>query len=299
VLTHPSNLGKGQALKTGMNYYLQHRSQNYVGVVTADADGQHLIDDIINVSNALLQEPESLHLGVRECSGKKVPLRSAFGNELTKKIYNGMMHADLRDTQTGLRGVPNQLISLLLKSSSSGYEFEFEMLFIAPQYKIDINQISINTVYHDQNVKSHFRPMLDSMKIYSVFFRFCAISLLSFVLDYALFVILFYFLNGLFFSVFTARILSAGFNFSMNKSKVFHYRQGSSKPFLKYAALACGLGLSSFILLKIMVMFSFNPYIAKPVVDFFLFIISFMVQRLFVFKPKNYFLDTNASQDLS
>ena len=46
LLHHAVNLGKGAALKTGMNYALV-RFPGCAGVVTADADGQHHPDDIV------------------------------------------------------------------------------------------------------------------------------------------------------------------------------------------------------------------------------------------------------------
>ena len=45
VLHHAVNLGKGQALKTGFNHALLHWPDS-IGVVTLDADGQHLPEDV-------------------------------------------------------------------------------------------------------------------------------------------------------------------------------------------------------------------------------------------------------------
>src|SRR5688572_5137551 len=45
VLQHKVNLGKGAALKTAFHYILKHKKK-ILGVVTADADGQHLTKDI-------------------------------------------------------------------------------------------------------------------------------------------------------------------------------------------------------------------------------------------------------------
>ena len=44
IITHKENKGKGQALKTGMAHIAQHFPGS--AVVTADADGQHLPEDI-------------------------------------------------------------------------------------------------------------------------------------------------------------------------------------------------------------------------------------------------------------
>ena len=50
VLEHGENLGKGRALKTGLAWMAE---QGYEGVVTADADGQHSLEDILRVARAL------------------------------------------------------------------------------------------------------------------------------------------------------------------------------------------------------------------------------------------------------
>jgi len=52
VLRHAVNLGKGAALKTGLNHLLTHHPE-IAGVVTADADGQHHPEDIAGVAAAL------------------------------------------------------------------------------------------------------------------------------------------------------------------------------------------------------------------------------------------------------
>ncbi|NLI92530.1 MAG: hypothetical protein GX434_10100 [Peptococcaceae bacterium] len=52
-------MGKGAALKTG----IQYAAQNYpecCGYVTADADGQHAPEDILKVADSLEQNPGHL-----------------------------------------------------------------------------------------------------------------------------------------------------------------------------------------------------------------------------------------------
>ena len=52
VLRHAVNLGKGRALKTGFNFVLDSLP-HLQGVVTADADGQHRVEDVVRVADAL------------------------------------------------------------------------------------------------------------------------------------------------------------------------------------------------------------------------------------------------------
>jgi len=101
VLRHVVNLGKGAALKTGLNHAACLYPES-VGVVTADADGQHSAADILRVAAELTANPRDLVLGVRTF-GRSVPLRSRLGNALNSRHHAGDHRQKLSDTQTGLR----------------------------------------------------------------------------------------------------------------------------------------------------------------------------------------------------
>jgi glycosyltransferase involved in cell wall biosynthesis len=81
LVRHAVNLGKGAALKAGINYAMCV-FPDLQGVVTADADCQHHPDDIEQVADALAAEPDRVILGTRTCSAG-VPLRSRVGNVVT------------------------------------------------------------------------------------------------------------------------------------------------------------------------------------------------------------------------
>src|SRR5206468_2047006 len=100
LVSHAVNLGKGAALKTGIQHALSAFPQ-LRGVVTADADGQHHPEDIERVAARLVEQPEALVLGARSFDGS-VPLRSRFGNLLTRRLMQLVVGARLQDTQTGL-----------------------------------------------------------------------------------------------------------------------------------------------------------------------------------------------------
>ena len=112
ILRHAVNLGKGAALKTGINHALCVFPE-LIGIVTADADGQHHPEDIVRVADGLRQHPGALVLGCRTFDAA-VPLRSRFGNILTRKLIATLIGAKLQDTQTGLRGIPASLAARLL-----------------------------------------------------------------------------------------------------------------------------------------------------------------------------------------
>lgn len=287
VLEHATNLGKGQALKTAFNHFLVHYPEAAAGVVTADADGQHLPEDILKVAQSLEQAPASLWLGVREF-GADVPLRSRFGNNLTRKVFQWIIGVALKDTQTGLRGIPRKFLKEMLRVHSSGYEFELDMLIQAAQQHIPIQEMSIKTVYLDGNKSSHFNPIVDSLKIYFVFFRYSALSLASAAIDFLLFSLFHYITSSIFWSTAAARILSGTFNFALSRKLVFRASGAVSAQVIKYLLLAVFAMLMSYVLVKSMVSFlGMNVYLSKILADGMIFLTNFAIQRLFIFNSAN------------
>jgi glycosyltransferase involved in cell wall biosynthesis len=167
-LRHSINRGKGYALKTG--YQHLHELSSTSPVITVDADGQHLPEDVKKIYEHARQHPHHYILGVRGFN-KNVPWRSQFGNNLTKKLCQRLHGLTLDDTQTGLRSTPAWLQRNALNIRANHYEFELECLLMAHQNNVGLIQIPINTVYIENNQSSHFNPLLDSIRIYYVLFR--------------------------------------------------------------------------------------------------------------------------------
>lgn len=169
LLTHETNQGKGKALKTGLDYFVKHFPDK-TGVVTADADGQHVAEDILRVGNTLT-EKNTFVLGVRKFSAS-IPFRSRFGNEWTRKVFRLFSGVSVEDTQTGLRGLVKNSIPDILSLPANGYEFEMQMLMHAALHQWPIKQVPIKTVYINQNRSSHFSPFRDTVKIHAVILKY-------------------------------------------------------------------------------------------------------------------------------
>jgi glycosyltransferase involved in cell wall biosynthesis len=282
VLHHKVNKGKGQALKTAFSYVLNELPQA-IGVVTLDADGQHLPGDVKMLSETLRSNPESLCLGVREFQGQ-IPLRSRFGNVVTKHVFSFFTGTVITDTQTGLRGIPRQCLQRLLDIQAKGYDFELEMLVRFCKQKIPFHQVKIKTIYEEYNPSSHFRPLIDSLKIYFVFLRFTSASLLASSIDMLVFSISMYFSNYVFLSIIIGRLVSGTLNFFMVKMSVFRSRGNICTEAIKYVLLAIVLMLASYGLITSLILgFQINPYLSKILGETLLFLISFTVQRIFIF----------------
>jgi glycosyltransferase involved in cell wall biosynthesis len=175
VLRHPTNRGKGVALKTG----LRHVAEAHPGldVVCADADGQHSVVDILRVAEQVRTTGRTV-LGVRGFDGR-VPLRSRFGNSVTRLLFRAATGYPVRDTQTGLRAYPHTLLDWLLTVPGERFEYEMNVLLHAARAGHRIDQTVIATTYLDGNASSHFGSVRDSARIYRPLLRFAASSLLA------------------------------------------------------------------------------------------------------------------------
>lgn len=298
LLTHKTNLGKGRALKTGFNYIRSHMDTD--GVVCADSDGQHLPSDIKRIAEAVLEHPGRIVMGGRRFTGN-VPLRSRFGNTMTRKMYAFSTGVKLYDTQTGLRGYPSAMLDWLCNLNGERFEYEMNMLLEAPGAGYAFHEIPIDTVYLDENKSSHFHPIKDSVRVYKPIITFIASSLSSFAVDFVLLLVLQLLSGHLLFAVIGARIGSSIVNYSLNRKFVF--RKGSrktsaaasttasasssssvTKSLPKYYALVIVVLLLNYAVLHFLNINLGVPLLAaKLATEAVLFLFSYWSQRKFVY----------------
>ena len=307
VLRHEVNRGKGQALRTGIAYIRDHTA--FDGVVTADADGQHIVSDTLKLADALPADGRELLLGSRDFSrgNKTIPARSSFGNRVTSSVFAVLYGHWLPDTQTGLRAVNRACFDDLLAVTGDRFEYEMNMLIFCATHKYKFTIIPIETIYLEENKSSHFHPLRDSWRIYKLllgsFFRYSASSILSFLIDYAVLSVLMFWvfkdkpditLLGIPFSfkalVATpiARLCSAPVNFLLNKHFVFR-AGGGSGAVKRYIILAvASLVITTFVFgfLDHYVHTNVLHILLKIVIDTAMYVINYRIQRGWVFKEK-------------
>ena len=286
VLRHAVNLGKGRALKTGLNYFYLH-FPNAVGLVTADADGQHRPEDILRTAQALKENPGKLIMGARKL-GKEIPFRSLFGNTLTRVVFSLVIGRKISDTQSGLRGLPRSAVPELLKVTGERYEYEINMLIHTKIKSVDIVEVPIDTIYIEDNKSSHFNPIFDSMKIYFQLLRFAFSSLLASFFDFIVFTIFFNLTANIMLSLLMGRfVVGSLLNYVINRRLVFHSKTGVVSSLLKYYMALVVMSLMSWLLIKAVVLqMGIKVVLAKILVESLLFVLSFSIQREFVFVNK-------------
>jgi glycosyltransferase involved in cell wall biosynthesis len=282
VLKNAVNLGKGAALKHGMNHVLVSHP-DCIGVVTADADGQHAVSDILKVAAELRARPAEAVFGSRDFK-RDVPLRSKIGNVVSRYIYRFLIGLNLSDTQTGLRGTPRRLMELSLAIRSNRYEFETEQIIAAKTARIQLREVPIQTVYIDDNSGSHFNPLLDSFRIYFVLLRYALSSIATALTDFVVFFILT--ANGM--AVLGANMFARAFalwlQFMLLKKYVFKSGAGLS-IFVAYVAYVFFSGYISAVMQgEFTEDVIASPLLAKVVVESVIWIFNFMFLRDIIFR---------------
>lgn len=282
LVRHAVNLGKGAALKTGINYAMC-AFPGLQGVVTADADGQHHPDDIEQVADSLAAGPDRIVLGTRTFSAD-VPLRSRVGNIVTRTVMRALVGQNVSDTQTGLRGIPARLLPRLLRLEANGYDFELDMLIAVRQQAIPIAEVPIRTIYEPGNRTSHFNPLIDSMKIYFVLLRFSSVSLMTAALDTLVFYLAYRRLGNVAASQALGRLVAVAFNYSMVRRAVFFSNLRHASVLPEYLLLVCLSGITSYAGIQFLnSRFHIQLLLAKLLVETLLFFANFAIQRDFIF----------------
>mgnify|MGYP003292270637 CR=1 FL=1 len=316
VLTHEVNCGKGAALKTAYKYYWEKRKG--IGCICADGDGQHLASDALGIAetmrNNYRMDLETVVLGVRDFNGPDVPPRSRTGNKITSGVFKTLIGMKVSDTQTGFRGIPTKYIPYMVCIKGERYEYETNMLMYMKRWGIPYEEIGITTVYLDDNKRSHFNPVKDSVRIYGlifkfiltgVFFKYIANSMGCFVLDFIIYLLS----QKLFLSLYIETAIAVALayfcgrggssivNFLINR-KIFEGDK-NKRTAVRYFALVIallilGTFLASIITEGIASLFMIEESmtqllssIVKVIVDAGLFVISYNVQKNYVFRKES------------
>lgn len=298
IISYTPNGGKGVALKRGMAY-VQDECPEQRYVVTADSDGQHTVKDVLRMAEAMDEDSTGLLLGSRDFSQPDVPFKSRNGNRITSTVFKLLYGQWVSDTQTGLRGFARELLPMMIAVKGDRYEYEMNVLIECAHQRVAMRALPIQTVYENNNEGSHFRAVRDSARIYGVilagFIRFIGVSLMSFVVDYLLYLLINNVLRvavpvlavvtriGI--ATVAARLLSGVFNFTMNRQFVFKDDGAVKKSFPRYLVVFfMNMALSALLTSGLHMWLGVSENIIKIPVDILLFFVSYTVQQRWVFR---------------
>lgn len=189
VLGYEKNHGKGYAIKHGLSY-IRAANRGWTCIVTADADGQHAVQDILKTGEKV-REKHGLVLGARALKGN-IPAKSRMGNWATRVAYAVACSKYLHDNQTGLRGFPIDDLDWMLYVSGNRYEYELNALLYAGKRNLPIYEVPIETIYIENNRASHFDPVRDTLRLHGKILESSLGSIVAMLLWYCIAILLFY-----------------------------------------------------------------------------------------------------------
>jgi len=151
VLRQVPNAGKGAALRAGFRHALANDAP---AVVTLDADGQHDPAEIPRFLAAFEAGRPELVIGRRNF--RTMPPVRRLSNTLGGMVFSAAVGRRVADNQSGYRLIGRRLMTALLDSRETGFEFEVEMIARCIALGLPIADVPIRTIYAGE--PSHIRP---------------------------------------------------------------------------------------------------------------------------------------------
>jgi glycosyltransferase involved in cell wall biosynthesis len=160
VLRHDTNKGKGEALKTGMNF-LKNRKIEYV--LIADADRQYSLNDAFKILNKLTKGFDVV-TGFR--LPKEIPYANRMGNFIWRKIFNFLFNTKFYDTNCGFMAFRKSILPKIIKIHG-GYIVENSILINCVKNNLKVGQVKVNVRYGKRKI-SKFARMFFGVLFYII-----------------------------------------------------------------------------------------------------------------------------------
>lgn len=166
LIIHPENMGKGRALITGFEYIIEN---DYTGVITLDADGQHDTDEIEDFLKIVRDEDPDLVIGNRLGNTRGMPFIRLATNVFTSWIISRIAGKKVSDVQSGYRYLKSSTLRRI-KLKTSNFDTEPEIIMRAGWHNMKILNVPIKTIYHDDFI-SYVNPVKDTIKFFRLVFN--------------------------------------------------------------------------------------------------------------------------------
>lgn len=161
VVSFSRNRGKGAALATA---FADLFARGYKGVITLDADGQHLPEEIPKLLAAVEEQEADLVLGIRDhLFGEMSGLRRA-SNRLSSRAISFAAGQRFTDIQTGFRYYSRRLIEEV-GFPEARFEAESAVVVRAARRGFKVVTVPVHLGFADGRTTSHYRPLIDSLRI--------------------------------------------------------------------------------------------------------------------------------------
>jgi glycosyltransferase involved in cell wall biosynthesis len=154
------NGGKGGALRVAFTDLF---ARELDAVVTLDADGQHLPEEIPTLLRAGLGTAD-LIIGSRDHLFAEMSALRRTSNRCSSHLISATAGQDFSDVQSGFRLYSRALIETI-GFPESGYEAESAVVVRAVRRGFRVVAVPVRLGFADGLTTSHYRPVIDSLRI--------------------------------------------------------------------------------------------------------------------------------------
>lgn len=161
VLRHDVNRGKGAALQTGFRWAIDN---GYDGVITLDADGQHLPSEIPKFLKEREASGADLIIGGRAHLFEQMLPRRRNANRFSAWCIAKCAGVPVTDSQSGFRFYSTRLLRGI-RLRTAGFDMESEVIVRAGRGGFRIVTIPIDLGFVDGLSTSHYKPLKDTLRI--------------------------------------------------------------------------------------------------------------------------------------
>ncbi len=161
VIVHPENRGKGAALVTAFEALF---ARGFTAAVTLDADGQHLPEEIPRLLEAAEARRADLVLGTRDHLFAQMSRLRRVSNALSSWAISRAAGCPLPDVQTGFRLYARRLVEAV-GLPEARFDAESAVVVRAARAGFVIATVPVRLAFADGRTTSHFRPLVDSVRI--------------------------------------------------------------------------------------------------------------------------------------
>jgi len=166
VIHHPQCLGKGCALRTGLERLVD---EGFDHVILLDGDFQHLPEETLGFVDRIEAEHPPLIIGERT-DRRCMPFLRKITNAVMSWLISAVCRQRITDSQCGFRSMRADVIHLVLaKCDATGFDFESEMLIEASRAGYRIASEPVSTVYGGE--KSSIHPVRDTLRFLALMAR--------------------------------------------------------------------------------------------------------------------------------
>ena len=161
VIKVQKNLGKGAALRELFKFA---KSSNADIMITIDADGQFLAEEIPILLKPIINEKSDIVVGYRFDDKTEMPKYRKVGNKLLDKITNLAEDIGVRDTQSGFRSYSKKAIEII-NFKTNGFGADSEILIDATQKKLKISEEKVTVIYNTGGRTSTKNPISHTSEV--------------------------------------------------------------------------------------------------------------------------------------